>query len=343
MPDITITSNLASIIKEERKKANISAKDLSNYLNKSDAYISTLERGNIKKIDEDTFINIFRKIRDCSNEDANKFLSESITNGLTSINYDEKELAKQTWLLKLNYVIREIPIPKIIVDFINESLVELNKTPDDLTEQINKNQYFDKKENFESNKIYLHPDGWSYKFNLDPTIIKSILSKKTTSINYITMLGIIYNIYLLKGEDNKNASNLAKDFLKSNKFYTLVEISTARKQHAKKQEITNPDEYSFELPKYEEDIDNSLESIKKYIYKLRDLKVDTAFRVVKTTEANLKYDAGFMTVIYTIPFANLFKDLNKEEKQIFLNDLSKLIDKTVNNSKKNLTNDDYSF
>lgn len=346
MADIRITEKLATIIKTERQKKNISAKDLSKYIGKSDSYISTLERNKIDYIKQDLLFKIFEKISNSSSKELKEYMDNILADAFLEFKLNNKELKKQEWMLQLSLIIREIPIPPSIIRFIKESLSELNKSELDLTRKINENTYFPDQNDYEFNILYVENDGsWSYRFKLDDNVILDILNKKIKFINYITMLGIIYNIYLLQGESNAEAQVKAEEFLKNNKFYNLRQVVTARQQHLNK-ELTqiSSDDYSFELPKYEEEFDKSLKEIKKYITQLRDIKINSAFTLVKTTEANLKSDAGFMNVIYSIPFSQLFADLTKEQKQEFLTNLSKLIDTTIEKSKPSQINDDeYSF
>ncbi|WP_252238559.1 helix-turn-helix transcriptional regulator [Clostridium sp. VAP51] len=346
MADIKVTEKLASIIKEERQKKKISAKDLSKYIGKSDSYISTLERNKIDYIKEDLLYEIFEKISNSSNKELEKYINGILADTFLSFKLNDSELKKQQWVLQLSLIVRQIPIPGKIISFITTTLDELNKTPVDLVRKINDNTYLEDKSDLEPNKLYVKQNGsWSYKFKIDDTLILGILNKSIKTSNYISMLGIIYNLYLFKGEDDTVAKNKADDFLKSNKFYDLKQIVKARQQHLNK-EINNQisDEYSFELPKYEEEFDKSLKEIKKYINQLRDMKVDTAFTIVKTTESNLKIDAGFMNIIYSIPFGELFKKFTKEQKQEFLSDLSRLIKDTVEKNKTSQSPiDDYSY
>jgi len=109
MPDISVTLELASIIKRERTNVTprLSAKDLSKDIGKSETYISTLERGNIKKIDEDTFIQIFKKIKNGSEKEFSDYLNSILNEGLASIELTDEELDKQKWMYQLNYIIRK--------------------------------------------------------------------------------------------------------------------------------------------------------------------------------------------------------------------------------------------
>lgn len=337
MANITVTPELASIIKRERTNANpkLSAKELSLAIEKSDTYISTLERGNIKKLDSKLFINIFRKIKICSDAEFQNYINTILNDAFTSIKYDEKELKKQEWILQLSLVMRKIPISVNIITFIKESLAELNLTDIDLIRKINANTYLPNPEKLEYNTLKIDDDGlWSYKYKLSDNTINDIVTSKAKTCNFIIMLGIIYNIYLLQGNDNASAQKNANKFLFDNKFYNLNQIYKVRKAELEKTaDKENP--YSFALPEYETDFAKTLDSLKQYINQFRDMNVDSALSMITTVEKNLKLDAQFMNVIYKIPFYKLFKDFNVQQKQNFLSKLRTLIDETIEENKKN--------
>ncbi|UYZ34182.1 hypothetical protein OD350_18225 [Clostridium beijerinckii] len=342
MPDITVTPELASIIKRERSNVTprLSAKDLSKDIGKSETYISTLERGNIKNIEQETFVKIFEKIKNGSDDEFSDYLNNILNESLATIKYSKEELEKQKWMKQISLVIRKIPIHPSIVAFIKTSLDELEKTDIDLTNKINENTYFDDKDKYEDNTLYVLDSGWAYKFNISTDIVSKIITRKTKSTNYITMLGIIYNIFLLKGEDDKTASKHAKEFLQKNEFYNLDEIIEARQKQKETNNTNTNSDTSFVVPKYELEFDDSLKNISKYIAKLRDLNIDLAYSVIRTVEDNLtQYNKDhFIDQFYTIPFGKLLNDCSKEQKQEFLNRLFDLIKEikekaSINNSK----------
>lgn len=337
MANITVTPELASIIKRERTNANpkLSAKELSLAIEKSDTYISTLERGNIKKLDSKLFINIFRKIKICSDAEFQNYINTILNDAFTSIKYNEKELKKQEWILQLSLVMRKIPISANIITFIKESLAELNLTDIDLIRKTNANTYLPNPEKLEYNTLKIDDDGlWSYKYKLSDNTINDIVTSKAKTCNFIIMLGIIYNIYLLQGNDNASAQKNANKFLFDNKFYNLNQIYKVRKAELEKTaDKENP--YSFALPEYESEFSKTLANLKQYITQFRDMNVDSALSMITTVENNLKLDAQFMNVIYKIPFYKLFKDFNVQQKQNFLSKLRTLIDETIEENKAN--------
>lgn len=57
-----VTPELASIIKSTRIVNNVTAKSVAEHIGKSQSYISKLEKGGIKSIEENELISIFKFI-----------------------------------------------------------------------------------------------------------------------------------------------------------------------------------------------------------------------------------------------------------------------------------------
>lgn len=347
MSKIEITPKLAEIIKNEREKRNLSARKLSLLLRKSITYISLIERNKVQRIDSESLYNIFREILfDLDEKSYDEYMKNLSVN--VGLNLDKKDLKNEEWLYHLDYIKREILITKDIREFIQTSLEELSITSDELVSTINKNIGLENK-NIEENKLILGDDDNSaiYKFNLSENVVEQIIQRKINSSNYILMLGIISNIYILKNYGAQEALDKASDFLVNHKFYTLNQILKSRKQHNQNKDSKNSqysNETEYELPIYEESFSKSLNLLVSYFKFQRDFNMSNALQITDTLNHNLKYDAGFMNVIFKIPFFKHFKDFEKEQKQEFLNDLLKLIKDTIEKNKPPQTNDDeYTF
>jgi transcriptional regulator with XRE-family HTH domain len=318
MPNIKVTDKLIQIIKEERTKKNFSAKVLSEMVGKSSSYISTLERGKIDFIKDDLFLDIFKKMLNTSDKEFEKYMNDLLADVTMSLT--DEEMKKQEWMLQFSLVIRRIPITDDIIDHINEKLIELNKTPIDLTRKINENTYLDNKDDYEPNtlKIFTVGEsvGWGYKYEIKDSLIPDILEKNITSINYIKMLGIIYNLYLFEGFSNVEAIHKSDSFLFEHKFYNLQQISKQRKKKIAKSVMSADEDefYSLEMPSYEKDFDEVLSEILSKINFMRDINIEFSLKTLKRFDKNLKFDSKFMFTLLQIPFYGM-KDFTFQEKQ----------------------------
>lgn len=345
MANIKVTEKLASIIKEERLKHDISARQLSDRIGKSVSYVSSLERGKIDYIDEVVFNNIFRVILNTSEKEFNEYMNNLLTD--VSIEFSsEKELEKQKWMMQFNLIIRQVPITNDIIEYIDSKLKELNKTSGDLTRKINENAYLEDAELKDNElNIFITDDttGWSYKFKIEEKFITDILEHKTTKINYIGMMGIIYNLFLFEGYDNNKAITATRDFLKEHLFYTLNQILKSRRKSLLKKiaetsgDTLKDDEFNYsidlELPEHEVDFDKNFDQLQKFIWKLRDKDIEYTLKSLKTLNKNMAFDYKFMLALLQLPVFTL-ANLKIKERQDFLNNVAKLLKKTLDDSKE---------
>lgn len=335
MPKIKITQKLAETIKNERENRNISARKLSELLGKSISYISSIETDKIKSIDPLAFDDIFRAILDDLDEKAYQNYMNNLTADVEfELTKEEKE--KETWLIEYDLILRKIPIHNSIIDYINSELTNLNKTIDDLLIQLNKNETI--KEDIQSNKlkVFFNDEkgsiGWSYKFEVDKETIEKILNKEKHTCNYITMLGIIYSLNVIKGINFSDSLTLAENFLSEHKFYKVKELRKAKSQNKISKTNKDTSEFYSYLPDEDFDLENQKKILDEHFSVFGELDVLYSLKTIKSLNNNLKVDLPFMFALFQMPFHKL-KNTPKEKKQELIKTIRKLIDEaTVENT-----------
>ena len=122
-----VTPELASIIKSTRIVNNVTAKSVAEHIGKSQSYISKLEKGGIKSIEENELISIFKFIL-VSEENFQDFLSNSLSEIIssTTLRYNDDEINNQCWFLNFDQTLRLIPIPPKIIDELNTKIKDNN-------------------------------------------------------------------------------------------------------------------------------------------------------------------------------------------------------------------------
>lgn len=332
MPKVKLTEELASIIKITRQQYDKKASDLANVLGKSLAYVSKLENANLKSIDFETLVEIFEyligdetKFEEFMNREFNKL----------TIELTPEEIEKEDWMKIFDLELREIPIPVKLLDFINDKLTTNNLTPKDVIILMNKNIDLDEKQKqkFELyNKIYIqhHKDGSrsiSIKFKLNEDFLDKILNKERTTINHITMEGIIYNLLLLENYSSNQAKNLLDKILVENNF-----LSLQRKYQLisdEKKDVLISDEYSKYLTEFDKNNMKHLESILEVIKLLSDWNVEYVNQRLQAMVDTLGCDASFAITLFGLEYSKL-DHLENEDKKLFLKDLNSLIEKYSN-------------
>ena len=131
MPYVNITQALRDIIKEERKKRDISTISLSESIKKGKAYISQIESGKISSIELQTFYDIFEKIIDMPDSERNEYIQNNILDKAT-FKFSNKEIEKQEWFITFDMKIRQFPINDDLRSIIKEKRTNLGKSPESL-------------------------------------------------------------------------------------------------------------------------------------------------------------------------------------------------------------------
>ncbi|MGI6578402.1 MAG: hypothetical protein ACOX1Q_10415 [Eubacteriales bacterium] len=161
--------------------------------------------------------------------------------------------------------------------------------------------------------------------------IINILEKKQDTSNYVTIQGILYNLFRLEHglnnplpeEENIRIKKEVIKILNSFKFYSSVEKSKVLETAATKQE--------FDSLLNEFDITNQklINELLGYISFLSDFNVKYTNEKLTLLNRNFKWDASYILAIASLPFYEL-ENISKSLKSNLLNDIRKLVDEYKN-------------
>lgn len=333
MAKVNVTKELAEKIKELRLLKRVKAIDVAEHINKSSAYISRLENGDIKTIDYDELLKIFNFVSKDENE-LEKFIDK------LTLEFDYNELDDQIWFTNFDTVERNIPVPDGLVDYINKKLSELNFSISYLVDYINENEEIKdiiRRHNIDTTKYkknlwypYEYKDEKTKAFiimELDYSTVTNILEKRSDISNYVTIQSILYNLlrleHKLKGplneEDNLAIKNKVSEVLKSYKFYTTKEKNMLLSAIATEQELNSQlNEFDIENRKLVNEL------IGRILY-LSDWNVKYTNEKLTQLNKNFKWDVSFALSIASLAYYEL-NNISKSLKSNFLEDVVALID-----------------
>lgn len=329
MPSITVTDELRKLIRSERKLRKIRVDELSTELKKSTSFISQLENGKIPELDLDTFYKLFDKIIDLPNEKRQEYINNIIKD--LSVKLSPDEIKKQEWMYTFDLQSRLFPITEQLIDFIVDMRKKLNISPENLVEEINMNKDLTDAEKFEYNQLKIERENnkisYSIRFKFEENLISDIENKKITKINYINMLGIIYNLYLLDGKNKYDAMILAEDLLRKNEFIRLQERSNYIESKLKEKIAKEEDFEFYDLvpTDLEREFRKSLDEIISGFDYICKKNISYAHRQTIQLEKNMNDEIFLMFAIFGLPF-NELKDLDVETKKDFILKLRTLIE-----------------
>lgn len=339
MPKIVITEEMAQKLKEFRINYNIKAKDVAEHINKTAAYYSKLENAAIKTIEYSTFVKVLNFI---TNTDTGyPTFMESISENLS-----DEELKENIAFMNFDRVERNIPVPDSLIDYINNKIVDLHITSNDLVEYINQNEDLNDlfTEEFNLDDKEIKPNRWysSRDFinketdvksfiviNLDITKLESLLSKNSTKSNWITLCSVMY--HLLKLEHKDQVVDIAalqieaNDILVKHKFYSLTDKSKFAKQSKSKEEYDNL------LNDFDKNNMIYVSKILSAIKFISDYDIKYANKLLEKISINIDVDPSF-TLRFMAAEVSKLSDLSITAKKGFLNRVDKLIEETIENN-----------
>lgn len=338
MRKIKLTPELGAKLKEFRIQYKIKSKDLADYIAKSPAYITKLEKGEILQITREELVTITNFITNSS--DGYDVFFEKVTE-----NVDFKSLENDLFFMNFDMVERKVPIPKELIDFIIKKINNLKINVETLTNYINQNEDLgntflsDHKINNEDIEVnvwypYYEADSIDRQrrfivINYPEGRINDLISYKIKKCEYLFVFVIIY--HLLKYEskykgyelNEKHLNKLSDEtdrILSSYKFYSLSVKSKMENQ------INDTDELNSLMSNF--DIEN-LKYINKILSNIKfltDYDVDYTNNKLKQIVDNFEVlDKSFILSFMATNLSPL-KDISVSKKKEFIKSVTELVD-----------------
>ena len=341
MARIDISQDLVDKLKSVRIKNSIRANELAKYIGKTPAYVSKLENGDFKTMDQESL----EKIVNYITSDPNGY-ERFIDDFLKTASSDEQD--QQLDIMRFDMAERVIPIPPSLVHYINDQMEALKISVPELVSYINSNDdYSDEflrkcglqKDMMKTN--YFYPIEGNDDSGLPKTIIlyhvseyqlESILNFKTTSCAHVVLFSVVYCLLKLKNGGKQTVENSwklrsqASEILVENKFYTILDRSRFFAQ------TQQPEEYKTFLN--ESDLTNYtlVSEILKRIEYMSNYNINYTNEKLTGIVENLNAEVSFALSFMALPIHRL-SQLSTTQKREFLHLANDIIDDMTNNPK----------
>ena len=343
MPNFELTENLRSTIRDLRKSMKKRGDDLSKELGKGASYISQVENGKIKEIDFDLLDQIFRKITDLPETQYRAFRDNLLDNVTSHLN--DKEIRHEKWLHQFNYELRNYPITESLIQFISTQINQLGYTEEEFVNIINQNRTLEDMNLSEPNKLQIEivdvGNGEymvisSIRFDLPRDFITNIINKKIRSINYITMEGILFNIFLSQGLSAPDAKNHSENLLYQNQFYTIAQRNALIKDSVKEKQDNNEDFtfYDVQPTDYDKEYIKLQDQIVNRLNLLRDKDIVYTCEKLTQVNKNMKFDLGLMIAIMSSPLCRISSSFKQEFWEEYKSLLNTFLDKSMEENQR---------
>ena len=336
MAKYVVTPELAETIRTVRTQNHVPAKEVAEKIGKSAAYISKLEKGDIKTIREKDLTQIFRSLFN-NNDDFQDFIETTLEKLLDTLElkFSNDEIKKQVWLDNYDTVLRKIPIPEEMVDDINIRMDQLNYTVAQLCDRINSNEDIrpevenTDKYPFNEWQAFVVDHEWKFSFiKMKVTVgqVEEVLTKKVKTSNYVLMLSIAY--YLMREEikseigktDSDEVMRQAKNYLNSFKFYSKAEKAKLLRQAKTDAEIEGL------LSSFDKANSDYMFEIVRAFNIFSEFDIEQANKSMEEFVKNLRWDSGFMMALVGCGFNETGSIVHTVKKDM-LNEIRAIIEK----------------
>ena len=336
MPKIKFSDFLGAQLKEFRMQYKKKAVDVAKYMDKSPAYISKLEKGQIQQIEKKELVKMANFITGV--EDGYIIFCEKIAQ-----NIDADELEKEIWYLNFDLMERQLPITEAVIKLIKENMANLNVSPTELANYINENEDLGK-DFFAEHDInpetvdknvwlpYREADSAEVRrsfiyINYDEKRIEDFIEGKIDKCEYMFPYVMLYHLlkiyYKLNGDVHNDkmidtCKQETEEILLSNKFYSISVQYSMRKKMETEEEYQNAlSKFDLENKGLISRFLNEINFLSNYDVKYTNERLE---KIVDNFDGDPSFALGFMS----LPLFKL-KDLSSTRKREFLKEINENI------------------
>ena len=346
MPTIQVTPELSKLIRDLRKTTNTTSKKMADLIKKSTGYISNVENGKTATIDYVTVRKMFDYFTE-KDPTATSRIQDFFDNDI-KVTPDGYEIydSKHDHMKEYNiYTMfdkwyRNIHIENTLVEYFREELECLNISATDVIEKLNMNEGITDAAKYDENVLYIEhlEDGATHEiivFNLALDTLNKIINRKIKESNYITLLGLVYALQLLKNLTIEEALMYAPEILRENKIYTLKERNDIMRDEeiegiVSDINVKRIDRTNTKLPDNLSSYFNTLANLVDVLNKIKDSDTDYVNSKLKPFVDNLEnYRITSMTLALMGLSLKPLEIFTPEEQISIFKEIKQLIDKKI--------------
>lgn len=331
MHKFAITAELSTLMKTMRMRNKITSKDLAAHIGKSISYVSRLESGGIKMIQEQELTEILSYIT--KGEDFYKDKLPAIIQAMASFQGQES-VNSQVWLMHYDGIARPIEIPEAMIDDMNRLLEERGLAVEDVAERVNHGCVYPSGA-FPENQVYEYTFRnvrcLAIRITVEERQVRALFSKQDRVTNYCTIQSIVS--VLLRPEEQTGASvteEQEQQHLQRTHIYMeqfgIVSLTYARN-------LTSPESilkanYSVNVEFAASNRDNIDRIMKIFNAASEHDSLKTA-QALENMRQNLEWDPAFAVGIIGLPFYEL-GHMSFHLKKEMLDDIRKILEQYHN-------------
>lgn len=194
-----VTPELASLLKTMRAHNGVSSKDVTEHLGKSPSYLSKLEGGAVRTIDEEQLKDILSFI--AGDSDFYEVVLPEIA-GLLFGTIDSNRLVDQVWFLQYDVIERPVAVPEGMARDIALNFDSMHIAPKQVAEFINANIDSEMSTAFPANQViamdYSGHRRLLIRSNFPESAVEQVIRGKAPVTSYIILHTIVHTMFRMQ-------------------------------------------------------------------------------------------------------------------------------------------------
>lgn len=321
-----VTPMLAEAIRMARIQSHLASKDLAAHLNKSPAYISKLERGEVRTIEEAELTSILNFVLPERKTLPDKL--EALADSL-SLRHTPLEISKQLWFENYDWVICKRTVPPALRRDIKEKLDAgqasirafclLVNANTELPEHIRNDQNIPCNQWLEALPAD-DPGNYIIKHKIYPSEIRRFLAADgEVEANYLFVFVLVRFLYWMidfPGRDVLTKAEHQSIVRKTVEFLNEHEFFSASGKARLKQDGKMKEKLGFLLSANQPGDGLLIQELASLAETMGRLDAERAGKSLKGMNINLEWDPAFMLKLVSLPFYDLESMSFTNKKQL---------------------------
>jgi predicted transcriptional regulator len=331
-----VTPELGEIIRLTRLQNSIASKTLAAHLERSPAYISKLEKGEVKSIEESELTAIFLYIVKEGTSFSDKL--EAVTETLVR-HYSREICNRQFWLQTYDWVTRKITVPHDLILELNQTYCLSDEALLRLINRINAN--IELPDAFRNDKTFPYNQWRSgtgadellyIKIKIEPSEIIQVLNGTLTETSYLLLYAVIHYLYRAKhypDESSLTENEVMEISLHAREKLADYNIRTIVNQVWRRRDEVIQSDISSLLSSQDPEMGSFAQEIMSLINILAQFDLPIGTESLRLLNSNLDWDTAFTEKIMRLPFYDLEGVSHTNKKKLLL-EIGELIQKYKN-------------
>ena len=328
----SITPELARLVKTLRVQNNVNAKDLAAHLGKSPSYVSKLESGQMRRIEDNTLTEAL-----CFCAGSTDFYGEALPAAVRVLRgmLDPGNIVDQIWLMHYDAVERIVDVPGDMVADISNNLAASEISIATLVQFLNANIDSEAPASFPANQIvavdYDGPKRVTAHIEISKETVSQLLKGEVVKTRYFILHNIVHAMFRLRDYADVKTKLPPDDAIKVLQYTAVyLEQWNIESLMGYGQFLSSDEFVAHQLPLLVGD-SGIVDTIADMLHEISAHDLLNTVEQLSAFRETIAWDPAFALKIIGISFSDL-DDLSYSNKRALLSDINALVERYENMS-----------